>query len=66
MTNGRAGGRGRGQHADRLRAVEAEIADAGLPVGLHRRECVADALNLDAPFPLPWSPAEGVSGRDSA
>ena len=66
MTNGRAGGRGRGQHADRLRAVEAAIADAGLPVGLHRRGCVAGALNLDAPFPLPWSPAEGVSGRDSA
>ena len=57
MTNGRVGGgRGRGQHADRLRAVEAAIADAGLPVGLHRRGCVAGALNLDAPFPLPWSP----------
>ena len=28
------GGAGRGQHADRLKAVEAAVADAGLPAGL--------------------------------
>ena len=32
MTNGRNAGRG--EHVDRLRAVEAAIADAGLPAGL--------------------------------
>ena len=28
------GNTGRGQHADRLKAIEAAVADAGLPVGL--------------------------------